>query len=254
MARKKSKNDSTEETTTTKNENPATTTSRPEEETIEEEEIVYLQVDTGDIVKVKQVLDEAVAGTFLEDNFLGITQGNNTITASKSKCIGLSEDHKWNNIKLVLMAVACAFAMLAQFSPVPFPENRPILGICCTIYFILSGILQLITTFYDQDCILITKPMKKEQTSDTAKNPNLVKYGLRVRTNMPRFSEYYTVIIEFQGLENSPFVKKTWSVGKFFDVEGMFDEFGLEDEVEQLFRRFEAGKFDTEDDSKEKKS
>ena len=136
--------------------------------------------------------------------------------------------------------------MVAQFAPLPFPDSRPVLGSCCAAYFILSGVLQLVTTFVDRDCILITKVMKKSQTSGASmeKNPNLTKYGLRIRTSLPRFSEFYTVQIEYQDLENSPFVVQTWSVGKFFDAEGMFDEYGLEDEVEQLFRRFEAGKFE----------
>jgi signal peptidase complex subunit 2 len=211
-----------------------------DEDDVEEEEVVYLQVDTGDIIKLKQILDETVANTFLEENYLEASN------AGKGKSINLEEDHKWNNIKLIVMTVACVFAMVAQFAPLPFPDSRPVLGSCCAAYFILSGVLQLVTTFVDRDCILITKVMKKSQTSGASmeKNPNLTKYGLRIRTSLPRFSEFYTVQIEYQDLENSPFVVQTWSVGKFFDAEGMFDEYGLEDEVEQLFRRFEAGKFE----------
>lgn len=210
-----------------------------EEDEEEEEEMVYLQVDTGDIVKLKQILDETVANTFLEDTILDELEGDR-----KVKSLGYQEDHKLNNLKLILMTVACAFAMVAQFAPLPFPESRFVLGGCCAAYFILSGVLQLIAIFLDEDCILITK-VKEQRTSVLSKNPALLNYGLRIRTSMPRFSEFYTVIIEFQGLEDSPSLSKTWSVGKFFDVEGMFDEYGLEDEIEQLYRRFEAGKFDS---------
>jgi len=237
MAKKRNKADSSAAAEPT--ENTKEDVSAEEEE--EEEEMVYLQVDTGDIIKLKQILDETVASTFLEEHVLE-GSGNSIVR----KTIGLSEDHTWNNIKLAIMTVACAFAMVAQFAPLPFPESRLVLGACCAAYFVLSGALQLITTFLDKDCILITKVMKKDQSTEPVmkKNPLMLKHGLRIRTCLPRFSEFYTVTIEFQGLENGPFVKKTSSVGKFFDVEGMFDEYGLENEVELLYRRFASGKFD----------
>jgi signal peptidase complex subunit 2 len=75
-------------------------------------------------------------------------------------------------------------------------------------------------------------------------NKEMDKYGIRVRTQFPRFSEFYTVILEFEGKENSEFVKATWSVGKFFDVDGFFDEEGMSIEIEELFQRFERGDFD----------
>jgi hypothetical protein len=45
--------------------------------------------------------------------------------------LGYSENYYWDNIKLLLMVVACAFAMVAQFYPMPFPQSRPLLGVCC---------------------------------------------------------------------------------------------------------------------------
>eukprot|EP00429_Kryptoperidinium_foliaceum_P038854 CAMPEP_0176162932 /NCGR_PEP_ID=MMETSP0120_2-20121206/83354_1 /TAXON_ID=160619 /ORGANISM="Kryptoperidinium foliaceum, Strain CCMP 1326" /LENGTH=207 /DNA_ID=CAMNT_0017500441 /DNA_START=75 /DNA_END=695 /DNA_ORIENTATION=- len=182
-----------------------------EEEDYEEDELELLQVDLGDMVKLKQILDEAVAAALLDKY--------------------LEEDYRLDNIKLTIMVAACLFAVVAQFAPLPFPESRPVLGVCCCCYFILSGILQLITTFIDKDCILLTKSLPADKTS----NKDLQSYGVRVRSQFPRFSEFYTVILEFQGKENSPSVEQRWSVGKFFDKEGMFDEVGLQLEVEALF-------------------
>ena len=192
----------------------------------EEEEMELLQVDVGDMVKLKQILDETVASTLLGE---------------------LPEDYRWDNVKLFIMALACLFAMLAQFSPVPFPESRPLLGICCCVYFMLSGLLQFITTFVDKDCILITKPL---ENSD---NVDLRSRGVRVRSNLPRFSEWYTVILEFQNMPDSPHVEQKWSVGQFFDVEGMFDEVGLMQETEELYKRLEAGDYDDKGADKKKK-
>jgi len=199
-----------------------------EEEEEDEEEMELLQVDVGDIIKLKQVLDESVAATFIE-------------------AVKLPEDHKLDNIKLGVMTMACLFAVVAQFSPIPFPDSRPMLGVCCCSYFLLSGILQLIVTFLDKDAIMTTLPL--DEGDERAKNvKDMTKYGLRIRTSLPRFDEHYSLIIEFQGVEDSVFVKETWSVGKFFDVEGMFDEIGLMNEVEEVYKRFENGNFDKKEE------
>lgn len=204
-----------------------------EDEGEDDEEVELLQVEVGDIIKLKQVLDEAVVETFLE--------------SSENSNLDFEEDQYWDNIKLTLMALSCIFAALAQFSPIPFPDSRPLLAVCCVAYFSLSGILQLIATFVDKDAILVTTPVKGDNNDRAKKNPELSKYGLRVRSCLPKYDEYYTVVIQFQGLENSPFVTKTWSVGKFFDVDGMFYEVGLMEQVEKLYKRFENGKYDKEE-------
>jgi len=223
-----------------------------DEDLEEEEEMELLQVDVGDMIKVKQILDETVAATVLEQ---------------------IDEDYQFDNFKLLLMTIACIFAMIAQFAPLPFPDSRIIIGLCCASYFALSGILQLITTLIDQDCILLTKPLPVEGKSDEddggvnedtgkkifrkdpkdIKSKEIFKYGVRVRSQFPRFSEWYTVILEFEKLTNTPRVEQRWSVGQFFDKEGMFDEIGLQLEVEKLYRRLEDADYETEKSDAEKK-
>ena len=255
-----------------------------DEDDDEEEELELLQVDLGDVIKMKQVLDEAVSAALLEnpaDNVYDIG-------------IHLVEDTAWDNMKLCIMAAACLFAMVAQFAPLPFPESRPVLGVCGTLYFVLSGVLQYITTFIDQDAILMTLPVQKdkdetkEEVKDaksssskksgsnkpadnkqatTPKNPLLSQYGLRVPSNLPRFSEFYTVILEFQPNSNkkggekvvkmptgeeNPTVRETWSVGKFFDKEGYFDEVGCMLAVTKLYERMERQDYDDEATKKKK--
>ncbi|KAL7545484.1 hypothetical protein ACHAWF_008835 [Thalassiosira exigua] len=222
--------------------------SEEEEEIEEEEEVELLQVDVGDIIKVKQILDETVAGTIVSEEI-----------SAHGEAVEIKEEYSHDNFKLFLMALACAFAAVAQFGlAADFPKNRFWLGVCCACYFCLSGILQLIMTFVDKDCILQTKPLADAEAIKLVKksgNKEMDKYGIRVRTQFPRFSEFYTVILEFQGKDPpSEFVKQTWSVGQFFDVDGFFDEEGLMEEVEKLYQRFEAGKFDTDGDKGGKKS
>ena len=45
--------------------------------------------------------------------------------------MGYDEDHTLNNAKLAIMALACIFAVTAQFWPQPFPDSRPLLAACC---------------------------------------------------------------------------------------------------------------------------
>jgi signal peptidase complex subunit 2 len=211
-----------------------------EEEEVDEveEEMESLQVDVGDIIKVKQILDETVAGTMI----------GNDISAH-GETVQIKEAYWHDNMKLLIMFVACCFAAVAQFGlTTDFPNNRIWLGVCCASYFFLSGILQFIMTFIDKDCIMTIQPLNDPEAIKLVKkggNKYLDKYGIRVRTQFPRFSEFYSVILEFNG-KNPPseYVKQTWSVGQFFDVDGYFDEDGLMLEVEKLYRRFEAGKFD----------
>lgn len=111
---------------------------------LEEEIEVYEEIpephviETGDSVKVKQVLDDATMEIIRE--------------------AGYSINYSSENLKLFLMFLSCVSAMVAQFYPIPFPKSRMLLGACCAAYFILSSILQFIISFVDKDTILITQP------------------------------------------------------------------------------------------------
>ncbi len=63
------------------------------------------------------------------------------------------------NIKLILMFISCIAALVAQFYPIPFPQNRWLLFICCSTYFILSSVLQFIISFVDCDTVATTLPI-----------------------------------------------------------------------------------------------
>ena len=102
------------------------------------EEKAPFVIETGDSVKVKQVLDDAT--------IMAITEG------------GYEANYSWENMKLLLMLLSCVFAMVAQFFPMSFPDSRPLLAVCCAGYFIISTLLQYFVTFVDKDTILFTKP------------------------------------------------------------------------------------------------
>ena len=81
------------------------------------------KIDIGDHIKIKQCLDEAACSSVLDS--------------------GHPEDSKLDNLKISLMLLACCFAMIAQFGPIKFPEEKNWLGLCCAMYFICRLVLKI---------------------------------------------------------------------------------------------------------------
>jgi signal peptidase complex subunit 2 len=165
----------------------------------EEEEVVetYEEVpaphiiETGDSVKVKQVLDDAAMAAIVD--------------------AGYEANYSWDNFKLFLMFISCVFAMIAQFYPLPFPDSRLLLAACCGLYFIISTVLQFIVVFVDKDTIMFTKASKNFPTE------------MKIRSSFPRFQEYFTLTIQPKDSEAPQKVGKMY-VGKYFTAKGEFDE------------------------------
>lgn len=128
------------------------------------------------------------------------------------------------------MALSCVFAMVAQFYPIPFPDSRPLLGACCAIYFILSGVLQYIMTFIDKDTILFTKPNKT------------TKDELRIRTAFTRFQEYFSLIVEDRNDSSRATTAKMY-VGRYFTLKGEYDEERFKSDVKMHIKLFEQRKY-----------
>eukprot|EP00802_Teleaulax_amphioxeia_P020288 Tamp_20564.p1 GENE.Tamp_20564~~Tamp_20564.p1 ORF type:complete len:234 (+),score=63.39 Tamp_20564:43-702(+) len=176
----------------------------------------------GDTATTKGILDDAVVQSF-ED-------------------AGFAEDHTLSNLKLFLGALACAFALIAQFypsplAPLPFPESRPLLLVCCVLYFFLSFTLQLITSFYEQswdgqDKILYTLPPCEQSPFWTP----LKGHCVQVSTKLARFSTDYSLILEVKN-DKGQLIDTAQSVLKltdYFEENGTFHEDFFMDDVEDL--------------------
>jgi hypothetical protein len=96
---------------------------RAEDEEPEEEQELPRPINLGDNLTIKRMLDEATA-VVIDD-------------------LGYPPDYKLSNIELFWGVNAVLIAPLAHFYPLPFPESRTILFICCVCYFICYGILQV---------------------------------------------------------------------------------------------------------------
>jgi signal peptidase complex subunit 2 len=210
---------------------PALNQAEENEDGVEEEEEVKKPeahvIETGDSVKVKQVLDDSTHECIIE------------------KC-GFVANYSAENLKLFLMFLSCIFALTAQFYPLPFPESRPILGVCVSAYFIISGILQFIVSFIDLDLILTTKPGKSY--SENEKKIVEKTKSLCIRTQFARFQETFILIVHEDGkgkhLEsNKERSEAHMYVGKYFTDKGEYDEEAYHKDVITHIKRFEEGKY-----------
>jgi signal peptidase complex subunit 2 len=112
--------------------------------------------------------------------------------------LGFPEDHFMSNVKLGLGTLACLLAFVAQFwpnplKPMPFPESRGLLLVCCVLYFAISFGLQLLATMYEKDSILYTFA---PTATSPCYSPGMKGKKLRVGSSLPRFSVDYTLSIE----------------------------------------------------------
>lgn len=158
-------------------------------------------VDTGDTMAVKAHLDEEIVKIFMD--------------------MGWAEDYFWYNIKLVLLVLATCIALLAQFYPAPYPENRGLLAICVVSFFILNGVLQLISYFVDQDKIaILIRP----------------KYpGIVIRSSFPRFQVTYTATLE-TSKDGVVLAKFEHSIAEYFTAKGEFAELVFARDVQKWYK------------------
>jgi Microsomal signal peptidase 25 kDa subunit (SPC25) len=121
----------------------------------------------------------------------------------------LVEDTRLVYGKMIIMLLSVACGAIAQFYPLPFPQNRLILILCSISYFILSGVLQYIVIFVEKESIYRCKSTKT--TTETV-----------VRSKNPKYSDKLTITIESPA-NNVVLVHET-SSGKFFTESGTFSE------------------------------
>ena len=90
-------------------------------------------INPHDSTAVRRTLDESVA----------------TIIPS----LGFMENKKRENIRMLIMFLACVVGCIGQFYP-GFPENKGVIWACVVTYFSLSFFLYLWNMFVEQNIIL----------------------------------------------------------------------------------------------------
>ena len=142
---------------------------------------------------------------------------------------GYVADNWMSNWKIALGLAAISVAILCHVVPVPFPENRIIVGSCCVFYAIFSGIMQLLISYVEKEIVFLSQADAKGRR-------------VRVRTHMPNFSAEYKVIVDIIAPIPSTFSghiaaytskstistgQHTASIGQFFDDRGVLYTPGL---------------------------
>uniref|UniRef100_K3X3Y9 Signal peptidase complex subunit 2 n=1 Tax=Globisporangium ultimum (strain ATCC 200006 / CBS 805.95 / DAOM BR144) TaxID=431595 RepID=K3X3Y9_GLOUD len=177
-----------------------------------EEELVLneLKVETGDQNAVKNMLDDAIAEYFQEKNEYTIHYG-------------------WDNVKLLLMMVATAIAVVSHFYKHPAISERVLIYSCVGGFFFIHALLLGYSVFVEKNTIL---RMSKKGT----KTPVVL-----VQTDFPCTEENYTICMQREGQKEKQ-VKVELYVGRFFDKEGYFSKDAFIKDLETIVSRFQKVK------------
>jgi hypothetical protein len=133
---------------------------------------------------------------------------------------GAVEDMTYGNAKLALMATACAAALAAQFWPLPFPDNIPLLGAAVVVYFGISGVLQFMTSFLDGDVVY-----KGRLVAGGGGGGGGGGRPLLLHSTLARGEDGYTVVADVDGVARAATL--TRSVGAYFTASGELSEDAL---------------------------
>jgi len=157
-------------------------------------------VDICDQTALRHMLDETCA-SYLTD------------------VVGLWEDEYSENLKLALMAFACAVALVGQFFPInKFWYGRYLVGCCCATYFICSSVLQLVYWYVDENIIIKCRPDFDGKI-------------VQLRTELERYETNYKIILEIMDKTGELIgkkIEKEVDISQFFTNDGSFYEAGLD--------------------------
>lgn len=153
----------------------------------------------------------------------------------------------WSNIKLLLMTIAAGLAALAHFYPAPFPENKEVLTWCAGGFFAINVLLYVVAVVVDKDYIaelvlgtpdeakLAAREEARQQREAKGKRSGGAKgkssgstptlklpSNLKVRTDLPRYSDEYTMVLEND--KGETLAEEMYSVGEFFTEKGEYAE------------------------------
>ncbi|KAK5576065.1 hypothetical protein RB653_007203 [Dictyostelium firmibasis] len=161
------------------------------------------QVTLYDSNTIKQTLDDSVV---------------KYVTSTLS----YSQNQKLNYTKVFFGVIGCSLAAIAQFYPIPFPKNKPVLILCVALYIVISLILYYINIFIQKDYIL-----------QASKNDDEIK----VATVLQKYDPNYQVKIENakNPSVNVPFTK---SIDLYFDTKGTFLESNFHNDLSVQFKKF----------------
>jgi len=141
---------------------------------------------------------------------------------------GYEEDHRLGNVRLTIMALACAVALYAQIGPHSFPENKRLLTFSVGFYTICCALLQAMSVLIEKNFFVRT--YDKEGLPGSA---------VMVTSELGRGEHKIEVVFHFRDSSNKHTETFTQSVGSYFSKDGEIDELELQRDVQLAMRRME---------------
>ncbi|RVW60783.1 putative signal peptidase complex subunit 2 [Vitis vinifera] len=141
---------------------------------------------------------------------------------------GYVEDVRMSNVRLLMGSIIIIIALVAQFYPKKFPENRDFLIVCILLY---PFCCVLIIYTKEKNAILFTHPPEGFFNST----------GLVVSSKLPRFSDLYTLSIASADPKSKAAkdpVEFTKSVTQWFTTDGILVEGLFWKDVEGLINDY----------------
>jgi len=168
-------------------------------------------VDIYNQADLKNALDDAIKKLLLE-------------------VYGFKENHYVMNVKLLLGYAACLFAGIGgAYSYVnSFQDSKLLLAFCCTIYFILTGIMTLFVMF-----------VEGSQIFAGSKTGPVDSQIIRVTTETRKYDEMVTITVFQKSEKGAPYSHQTKksSIGKWFDVKGRLAFDKVKEDLEELLSK-----------------
>ncbi|OQR95842.1 signal peptidase complex subunit 2 [Thraustotheca clavata] len=169
------------------------------------------KIDTGDQSAVKNVFDDNVIEYLKEEAKFGF-------------------NYKYENMKMLAMVIAIAFAIGTVWHETPFPEDWLIIVVCAGAFFVMNSLLTGYIMFIERD-IIARVYLVKENLSDQ----------VFVRARIPQYKDHYNLTLQSCAKDTKK-VSTELYIGTYFDEEGYFDQPSFKKDVAKLVAQYKKQK------------